>query len=78
MINVLIKSVARSGEEENGCPYGLSPSLHSLKRAIYNSVRNTEPTASSVVLNMLKTKPGEIIADEQAGFTAGRSFTKIS
>ena len=31
-----------------------------------------------VVLNRLKAKPEEINADEQARFTAGSSFTKIS
>ena len=50
MINVLTRSVARSGEEENGCPYGLSPSsLHSLKRqsTTLSELQNQEPHQSS-------------------------------
>ena len=54
--------------------------IHSLKRATYSSARTTELPASSVmmkaILNMLKPQAEEIIAEEQAGFKAGRSTTE--
>ena len=59
--------------------------LHSPKRATCSSARTTELSASSVIrpqvmlkviLNRLKPQAEEIIAEEQAGFRAGRSTTE--
>ena len=87
MIDVLTEicnRIWRTGEWPT--PHGLSRwILHSLKRATCSSARTTRTISLishsskatlKVILNRLKPQAEEIIAEEQAGFRAGRSTTE--
>ena len=58
-----------SGEQENDLSHGLSQCLTSL-------ISHSSKVMLKVILNRLKPQAKKIIAEEQAGFRAGRSIAE--